>query len=172
MQYDGNFEKKTPLGVEKSKRPRCFKRVKDFPVNYAHSYNAWMASNIFKEFLLKWDKELKDEKIVLLLDNCSEYPAEEELHLKNIKLVFLPPNTTSIIQPLDQGIIRSFKFHYRKTIVQQIIKDIDSHNSSDSLTANKLSKSLSILGFHAYYSQRMRHCFVQNNIKLLQKSVD
>ncbi|GBN80184.1 hypothetical protein AVEN_96301-1 [Araneus ventricosus] len=104
-----------------------------------------MTSNIFKEFLLKWDKELKDEKIVLLLDNCSAHPAEEELHLKNIKLVFLPPNTTSIIQPLDQGIIRSFKFHYRKTFVQQIIKDINSHNSSDSLTANKLSKSLSIL---------------------------
>ncbi|GBN18740.1 hypothetical protein AVEN_120004-1 [Araneus ventricosus] len=59
-------------------------------------------------------------------------------------LVFLPPNATSIIQPLDQEIIRSFKFHYRKTIVQQIIKDIDSHNS-DSLTANKHSKSLSNL---------------------------
>ncbi|GBM68865.1 hypothetical protein AVEN_261838-1 [Araneus ventricosus] len=104
-----------------------------------------MTSNIFKEFLLKWTKELKDEKIALLLDNCSAHPVEEELHLKNIKLVFLPPNTTSTIRPLDQGIIRSFKFHYRKTIVQQIIKDIDSHNSSDSLTANKLSKSLSIL---------------------------
>ncbi|GBM94605.1 hypothetical protein AVEN_203594-1 [Araneus ventricosus] len=45
----------------------------------------------------------------------------------------------------NQAIIRYFKFHYRKTIVQQIIKDIDSHNSSDSLAANKLSKSLSIL---------------------------
>ncbi|GBN55241.1 Tigger transposable element-derived protein 4 [Araneus ventricosus] len=121
--------KKTPLVVGKSKKPRCFKGVKNLPVNYANSYNAWMTSNIFKEFLLKWDKELKDEKIVILLDNSSAHPAEEELHLKNIKLMFLPPNTTSIIQPFDQGIIRSLKFHYRKTIVQQIIKDIDSHNS-------------------------------------------
>ncbi|GBM02133.1 Tigger transposable element-derived protein 6 [Araneus ventricosus] len=69
--------KKAPLVVGKSKKPNCFKGVKNLPV--AHSYNAWMTSNILKEFLLEWDKELKDEKIVLLLDNCSAHPAEEEL---------------------------------------------------------------------------------------------
>ncbi|XP_042212761.1 tigger transposable element-derived protein 1-like [Homarus americanus] len=34
-----------------------------------------------------------------------------DLHL-NIKVVFLPPNTTSLIQPMDQGTIASFKSYY------------------------------------------------------------
>nr|XP_042912844.1 tigger transposable element-derived protein 6-like [Parasteatoda tepidariorum] len=137
--------KKNPLVIGKSLKPRCFKGVKHLPTSYANSYNAWMTSSIFTKFLLEWDKELKNEKVVLLLDNCSAHPADEDLSLKNIKLVFLPPNTTAIIQPLDQGIIRSFKFHYRKMVVQKIISDIDCDSSSELLTANKLSKSLTIL---------------------------
>ncbi|XP_071043363.1 jerky protein homolog-like [Parasteatoda tepidariorum] len=104
-----------------------------------------MTSSIFTKLLLEWDKELKNEKVVLLLDNCSAHPADEDLCLKHIKLVFLPPNTTAIIQPLDQGIIRSFKFHYRKMVVRKIICDINCDSSLELLTAKKLSKSLTIL---------------------------
>jgi hypothetical protein len=43
----------------------------------------------------------------LLLDNASSHNAENIPTLSNIKVHFLPPNTTSILQPLDQGIIYS-----------------------------------------------------------------
>ena len=36
----------------------------------------------------------------------------------NIAVKFLPPNSTSILQPADAGIIRSFKAQYRKLFVQ------------------------------------------------------
>ena len=42
-------------------------------------------------------------------------PIDSEL--SNIKLLFFPPNTISKLQPLDQGIIRTFKTYYRKQVV-------------------------------------------------------
>ena len=47
----------------------------------------------------------------LVLDNATCHPAD--IVLSNIKLVFLPPNTTSHTQPMDKGIIANFKRHYR-----------------------------------------------------------
>ena len=44
--------------------------------------------------------------------------------LKN-KEVFLPPNTTSHTQPMDQGIIANLKHHYRSILLKQLIVAID-----------------------------------------------
>ncbi len=44
-----------------------------------------------------------------------------DLKLFNITSLFFPPNTTSKIQPLDQGIIRCFKVHYRSQLIKHII---------------------------------------------------
>ena len=49
-------------------------------------------------------------KIVTALDN---YPAHPHVKLENVGLAFLPPNTTSRTQPMDAGVIRNFKLHYR-----------------------------------------------------------
>ncbi|CAF1308443.1 unnamed protein product [Didymodactylos carnosus] len=38
------------------------------------------------------------------------------------KLQYFPPNTTSKLQPLDQGVIHTFKTHYRKYLVKYIIE--------------------------------------------------
>ena len=35
------------------------------------------------------------------------------LELSNMTLVFLPPNVTIVVQPLDQGIITSLKIQYK-----------------------------------------------------------
>ncbi len=35
---------------------------------------------------------------------------------------YFDPNVTSHIQPLDMGIIRSFKAHYRKALVRHCLK--------------------------------------------------
>ena len=43
----------------------------------------------------------------------------------NITVKFLPPNSTSILQPADAGIIRSFKAQYRKPFVQHQLQLFD-----------------------------------------------
>jgi hypothetical protein len=43
------------------------------------------------------------------------------IFLKNIKVVFLPANCVSRLQPLDPGVIHSLKAKYRKSLVQKAI---------------------------------------------------
>ncbi|GBM46216.1 hypothetical protein AVEN_270222-1 [Araneus ventricosus] len=72
------------------------------------------------------------------MDNATSHP--DDFKLKNISLVFLPPNIASMLQPLDQGIIRSFKVGYRKLLLRHVLSQISSCKSSE-----ELAKSLSIL---------------------------
>ena len=69
--------------------------------------------------------------IFLLLDNFSGHEIGVEKvggvdGLLNVKILWLPPNTTSHWQPLDQGIIASFKLYYRRQWVEYIIRMLNS----------------------------------------------
>ncbi|XP_046683590.1 tigger transposable element-derived protein 6-like [Homalodisca vitripennis] len=66
----------------------------------------------------------KKKKIPIFVDNCT---AQGDIpRLSNIKVEYLPPNTTSKLQLLDQSIIRSFKVNYRKEVIQQFLRDMES----------------------------------------------
>ena len=43
------------------------------------------------------------------------------------KKIFLPPNTTSVSQPMDQCVIRCLKAHYSKRLVKLILHNLDSN---------------------------------------------
>lgn len=123
--------KRQLLVIGKSQYPRCFKRVRSLPVDYKSNRRAWMTLEIFEEWVRSWDRELTKEKkmILLLVDNC---PAHIEIQdLKNITLVFLPPDTTSVLQPMDQGIIRALKTNFRKNLVLKLIANVDERSNSD-----------------------------------------
>ena len=130
--------KENLLVIGKSKNPRCFKGVKQLPVEYCANSNAWMTTTIFNEWLMKWDEKLK-RKIVLLVDNCTAHGVK--VSLKNIKVVFLPANTTSLIQPCDQGIIRTLKAYYRREMRARILENMEDKK----INANDLAKKTSIL---------------------------
>jgi hypothetical protein len=70
-----------------------------------------MQRSIFQAWIRLFNREMQkmQRNILLLVDNVSSHQLEEGEELSNIKLYFLPPNTTSHLQPIDQGIIRSFK---------------------------------------------------------------
>ena len=46
----------------------------------------------------------------------------------NVNVQFLPPNTTSVLQPCDQGIITNFKLYYRHLLINRYIQDIEDFN--------------------------------------------
>lgn len=58
---------------------------------------------------------------MLLLDNCKAHPPAEELVVGNIFVVYLPPNVTSLIQPMDQGVIQNFKMNYQKSFMRKLV---------------------------------------------------
>ena len=68
-------EKKQPLIIRKSQKPRCFKGIAKLPVSYAANKNAWMRSALFCKWLLAWKIELQhmNKKILLLIDNYSTH---------------------------------------------------------------------------------------------------
>ena len=61
--------------------------------------------------------------VAFVIDNCLAHPHID--NLKAIKLYFLPPNTTSKIQLMDQGVIRSLKAKYRKNVARKIINSVE-----------------------------------------------
>lgn len=114
-----------PLIIGKSAKPRCFKNVTSFPTDYMSNKKAWMTCDAFTVWLRNLNKEMKKKKkkILMFIDNCSAHG--DIPNLSNIQIKFLPPNSTSKLQPLDQGIIRCFKSNYRKEVVQQFLADIE-----------------------------------------------
>lgn len=114
-----------PVVIGKSKRPRCFANVKQLPVTYYANRKAWMNAEIWTGYVHWLDKIFRKQnrQILLFIDNCLAHPKLP--NLTNITIHFLPPNTTSIVQPLDQGIIRAFKAHYRSILTHRLISDFD-----------------------------------------------
>jgi hypothetical protein len=39
----------------------CLKNVKKFPVEYVANKKAWMTSDIFKQYVSKWNNELENK---------------------------------------------------------------------------------------------------------------
>ena len=84
-----------------------------------------MTADLFTEWIRNVDKTMRRQKrqILMVVDNCPAHPNINDL--ENVKLAFLPPNTTSKTQPCDAGIINSMKAYYRKKLISQIIDAYD-----------------------------------------------
>ncbi|GBN16501.1 Tigger transposable element-derived protein 4 [Araneus ventricosus] len=104
-------QKLKPLVIGRSKNPRCFKGAKSWEVDYDFNKKSWMMSEICGKFDQKLDKRMTAEcrKIALLFDNCPAHPKEINQNLKNVTVFYLPPNTTSKLQPMDQGMTKKFQ---------------------------------------------------------------
>ncbi|KAK7493174.1 hypothetical protein BaRGS_00015511 [Batillaria attramentaria] len=123
---DGS-EKYPLLTIGKYKNPRCFKGVKNLPLNYSSNKNAWMTSEEFRQWLRAFDCSMaaQQRKVLLVLDNCPAHPKDAAMDLKATQVLFLPPAATCKLQPCDQGIIRSMKVHYRNQTLMRLIRHID-----------------------------------------------
>ena len=80
-----------------------------------------MSGEFFEDWVheLDWKFAISKRKIALIIDNCRAHSHVE--NLKWVELIFLPPNTTSHAQPMDQYIIRPLKAKYLSLAVRKLI---------------------------------------------------
>lgn len=137
-------EKLKPLIIGKSKQPMCFKNIKPdkLGVDYEANPHSWMTGEIFREWLQTLNNKmaLQQRKILLLLDNCAAHP---HTCLSNVTLLYLPPNTTAKLQPMDAGIIQHMKLNYRKRLLQHVLNVMDDASCQE-VTFRQVSLKLSL----------------------------
>ena len=133
-------EKEPPIVVWNSANPRCFRGFDKnaLPVKYYSQRQAWMTGEILESILSSFNLKMisQNRMVLLLLDNAGCHPVTLQGKYSNIKIVFLPPNTTSKLQPLDLGIICNFKVHYRRLFLQYIVAKIDTANCASDVISS------------------------------------
>ncbi|GFT08073.1 tigger transposable element-derived protein 1 [Nephila pilipes] len=140
----GDFKLK-PLLVYHSENPRAFKAYKVMKEKLQVLWRANSKAWVTRQFFIEWmnivlgpsvKKYLIDNglplKCVLLLDNAPAHPPglEDDLldEFKFIKIVYLPPNTTSTLQPMDQQVISNFKKLFTKHLFKRCFEITENTN--------------------------------------------
>ncbi|XP_017895616.1 PREDICTED: tigger transposable element-derived protein 7 [Capra hircus] len=125
---DGTHKLKSII-IGKSKLPKSVKEdTCTLPVIYKPSKDVWFTRELFSEWffqnfvpevrhfqlnVLRFQEE--DVRALLLLDSSPVHPSTELLTSEDgrIKCMFFPHNTSTLIQPMNQGVILSCKRLYR-----------------------------------------------------------
>lgn len=61
-------------------------------------------------------------KILLIVDNVPGHSQPLDGYYADVNIVFLPPNTTTLLQPVDQSVIANFKKYYTHRTYRQALR--------------------------------------------------
>ena len=151
-------EKLPMFVIDKSTTPQCFKNIKHFSCQYRNQKKSWMTGGLFGEWARKLDSsfQAQDRKVLTLIGNCPAHP--EIKSLTNINLIFLLPNETALLQPMDHGVIQSLKARYRRRIVRLCIKVLDENKSLPKIIILQAMKNL-VSSWKAVPEKAIVNCF-------------
>lgn len=112
------------------------------------------------------------KKALLILDNCSAHSPNEEIMSDdgNIIVMFLPPNVTALLQPLDQNPINFTKLFYRNSLLCCIIADKENKTVGDMLKAVTLKDA--VLGLTQSWEKVTASVLTQAWTKLFSEHED
>lgn len=80
-----------------------------------------MTATLFEEYVRAIDNKMakKNRKVLFIVDNC---PGQGKIeNLEAVTVEFLPANMTSVLQPMDQGVIEVARKIYRKSLLHRIL---------------------------------------------------
>ncbi|CAM5123084.1 unnamed protein product [Eretmochelys imbricata] len=130
------------------------------PVFWQSNKKAWVTATLFLDWFHKcFIPEVKqyleekglDFKVLLIVDNAPAATLwHSGLHITMLKSSFSPPHTTSILQPLDQGVICCFKATYTRLTFSRIRSAVD---ADPNLNVMECWKSFNIADCITYIKQ-------------------
>lgn len=91
----------------------------------AAMFKDWVMTCAIPEIEAYCKKQNLDNKALILVDNAPGHPVYVDEISEEVKFMFLPPNTTSVIQLMDQGVISTFKSYYLRRTFNMLINETD-----------------------------------------------
>lgn len=137
----GNAEgdlKLKPFLIYQSENPRALKGFTkaQLPVVWKSNKKAWLTSSLFQDYVCGYLSPALEEyaaaknianRFLLIIDNAPSHPRAMEDWAENIEVLFMPPNTTSLIHPMDQTVIATFRAYYQRHTMAQLVQALDSN---------------------------------------------
>ena len=152
-----------------SLRRRLLKEKYGHEVGFEYYANkkAWVTRELFFAWLKRFDRCISrthGRKVILFIDICSVHGSEEVLpEVQKVDVRFVPPNTTSRLQPLDGGVIATVKANFWRPLLFRVFEDIDvgkhSIYSIDILTAMRWVKEEREMSPNSGIANSSEHCF-------------
>lgn len=123
--------------IHTSENPRCMprgqKHVEDLGVIYHFNPSAWMTRALFQGWFDKYFVPLVNEissreglepRALLVLDNATVHAKDLAREHDNIRVLYMPPNTSCVLQPMDQCPIAAFKAHYTRLVMDAAMDEM------------------------------------------------
>jgi hypothetical protein len=107
------------------------------PVMWKSNKKSWLTRDIFQQWFISsfcpavqryCEENDLEPREMLVFDNAPDHPENLDTlrSLLPVKVMFLPPNTTSLIQPMDQNVISNLKLSYLRRTFQELVEETDS----------------------------------------------
>ncbi|XP_036599095.1 tigger transposable element-derived protein 1-like [Trichosurus vulpecula] len=148
----GDFKLK-PLLVYHSESPRALKGFSkpNLPVIWRSHKKAWVTMSLFQEWFVHFfcpaiekycAQNNLPNKALLILDSAPGHPGNLDDLCDNVRVEYLPKNTTALIQPMNQGVIATFKACYLRRIFHLLLQRV---NRDDRGTIREFWRNYNIL---------------------------
>ena len=118
---------------------------KAFGIINDHQAKAWQDTSSYKHLLHKYNRIAKNSNLIFYIhqDNCSVHVCAAKIfdpsgspemlfRYQNLCIIIFPQNATSDCQPLDQGIIQSFKAHFHCAQLNHLMSEYEIWQASES----------------------------------------
>ncbi|KAK7496858.1 hypothetical protein BaRGS_00011838 [Batillaria attramentaria] len=125
-------ERLKPLVISRHARPASLTgvRMTELPVVWCHQSEGVMTTDIFAGWLRSLDAAMGQQRrqIALFMDMTPSHLAS--VLLKHTSLKFYLDNSAHLLQPLNQGVVRTLKGYYRRRLLQATLARSNTVDSS------------------------------------------